>query len=419
MLHCGDDVGALVLDVGSSLTKCGYAGEDTPKVLFNTAVGVIESEGKSSEDGDVEMNSSGKTYFCGQNLNFRRDEMDVVSPVKNGLVEDWDAVERVWDHAIRGVMQLNPKEHPILMIENTFTDDERREKMLERAFETLEAPAVFVAKDAVLTSFAVGRSTSLVVDCGAGMTRCVPVHEGYALTRAARRTRVAGNYMDEVLLKQLTNRKIDVRPNYTVKKCDGAVKAEFLKFPKTSESYFNHFQMNVVRDIKHSVCAVSPVKFESASGGEFETKQYELPDGTMLDLGAEQFLMTEPLFSPGQVSSDLDTTYTFEGLPKMVIDSVSGSDLDIRRELYAAVVVTGGGSRISGLSERLHQEIMGVLPPALNKLKVIQPSTAVECKSGAWIGGSILGCLGSFQQMWISKEQYSEHGAKIVHDKCP
>lgn len=75
-------------------------------------------------------------------------------------------------------LKLNMEEHPLLFCEPTRLTDELREKLVENIFETYTTPATFLAKDSVLSSFASGRQTSLVADCGyAGSTSIEPCIE--------------------------------------------------------------------------------------------------------------------------------------------------------------------------------------------------------------------------------------------------
>ena len=67
-----------------------------------------------------------------------------------------------------------------------------------------------------------------------------------------------------------------------------------------------------------------------------------------------------------------------------------------------------------GLSDRMQKEITA-LAPSSTKVKIIAPP---ERKYSVWIGGSILASLSTFQQMWISKQEYDESGPSIVHRKC-
>ena len=104
-------------------------------------------------------------------------------------------------------------------------------------------------------------------------------------------------------------------------------------------------------------------------------------------------------------------------LPKLVCDAVLGCETDVRRDLFGNVVLSGGGSCFEGMPVRMERELTYVAPPVF-KVKVLsaQPS---ERKLSAWLGGSILGSLGTFHELWISKAEYEEHGAPIVERKCP
>ena len=89
-------------------------------------------------------------------------------------------------------------------------------------------------------------------------------------------------------------------------------------------------------------------------------------------------------------------------------------DVDIRKELYGNIVLSGGTTMYPGLAERIHNEIKALAPPTI-KLGVVAPP---ERKYSVWIGGSILASLSTFQQMWVTKAEYQECGPSIVHRKC-
>ena len=67
-----------------------------------------------------------------------------------------------------------------------------------------------------------------------------------------------------------------------------------------------------------------------------------------------------------------------------------------------------------GIEDRMQKELTALAPPTMY-IRIIAPP---ERKYSVWIGGSILGSLSTFQQMWISKQEYDESGPSIVHRKC-
>ena len=81
---------------------------------------------------------------------------------------------------------------------------------------------------------------------------------------------------------------------------------------------------------------------------------------------------------------------------------------------YNNIVMSGGTTMFPGLPERLSKEVTALAPTSM-KIKVIAPP---ERKFSVWIGGSILSSLSTFQAMWITRAEYDESGATIVHRKC-
>ena len=146
-------------------------------------------------------------------------------------------------------------------------------------------------------------------------------------------------------------------------------------------------------------------KAETSSDVE---KNYELPDGQVIAIGAERFRCAEVLFQPNLVGKES------EGIHKLAYNSIMKCDVDIRRDLYMNTVLSGGSTMFPHIDERLTYE-MKQLAPASIKVKIIAPA---ERKYSVWIGGSILSSLSTFQEMWISRGEYDEAGPAIVHRKC-
>jgi actin-related protein len=137
-------------------------------------------------------------------------------------------------------------------------------------------------------------------------------------------------------------------------------------------------------------------------------KSYELPDGQVITIGNERFRAPEALFQPSVLG--LETG----GMHVSTFNSIMKCDLDIRKDLYGNIVLAGGNTMYPGISDRMQKE-MTALAPSSMKVKIIAPP---ERKYSVWIGGSILTSLSTFQQMWISKQEYDESGPSIVHRKC-
>merc|ERR1711988_990122 len=129
-------------------------------------------------------------------------------------------------------------------------------------------------------------------------------------------------------------------------------------------------------------------------------KSYELPDGQVITIGSERFRCPEPLFNPGLIGKESP------GIHKLTYNSIQKCDVDIRRDLYTNTVLSGGSTMFPLIEKRLAAE-MGKLAPSAVKVKIVAPP---ERKYSVWIGGSILSSLSTFQEMWITKNQYDEAG---------
>ena len=139
-----------------------------------------------------------------------------------------------------------------------------------------------------------------------------------------------------------------------------------------------------------------------------ETKCYELPDGIKIQIGDERFIASESLFEPKLMDTKND------GIHKLLYSSIVKCDVDIRKDLYDNIVLSGGSTMYQGMNERLKTEISMLAPDSM-PIKVIAPP---ERENSVWIGGAIITALSTFEEMWITKEEYDEAGPSIVHRKC-
>jgi len=134
-------------------------------------------------------------------------------------------------------------------------------------------------------------------------------------------------------------------------------------------------------------------------------KKYELPDGQVITIGNERFRCPEVLFQPDLIGKESD------GVHKLVYDSIMKCDIDLRKDLYGHILLSGGTTMFEGIAERLHKELKALAPASI-KIKIVAPS---DRKDSVWVGGAILASLSTFQQMWHSKQEYDEYGPEPPH----
>lgn len=278
-----------------------------------------------------------------------------------------------------------------------------------------------MVKNAVLSAFANGRSTGIVVDSGASQTSAVPVHDGFVLQNAIVRSPLAGDFITMQCRNYLEEHNIEIIPPYMIASKEAVNESASPKWtkktnlPEVSKSWHNHMVKEVVQDFQASVLQVHDAPYDKEAVENIPTAHYEFPNGYNQDFGVERFQIPEALFDPSNIKGVPGSVI---GLAQIVTTSVGMCDVDIKPSLYGSVIVTGGNTLIPGFTDRLNRDLSSKTPPSM-RLKIVSSTGSVERRYSAWIGGSILASLGTFQQMWISKQEYDEGGKSQVDRKCP
>ena len=361
----------IVIDNGSGIIKAGFAGEDQPKFRFCNYIGLPKHVRVMAGGLEGEI-------FIGPKAEEHRGLLSIKYPMEHGIVKDWRAMEQVWQYLYsKEQLQTTPEDHPVLLTEAPLNPISNRMQAVEFFFETLNVPALYISMQAVLSLYATGRTTGVVLDSGDGVTHCVPVYEGFALTNSISRSDIAGRDITAFL--------------QTLLRKEGHI------FKTTSE-------FEVVKTIKENACFISPnVQKEEQlfanKGGE-----YVLPDGTSITIGRARFRAPELLFHPHLIGEET------VGIHSVLNNTIRKSDLDIRKFLYVNIVLSGGSTLFKGFGDRLLAEMKEVSPKDI-KIRISAPA---ERLYSTWMGGSILASLEAFKRIWITKKEYTEEGYKVV-----
>ncbi|XP_072264247.1 actin-like protein 6A isoform X2 [Pyxicephalus adspersus] len=407
-----DEIGSLVFDIGSFSIRAGYAGEDLPKVNCPTTIGAVLGE----EDGST------PTY----NINSKPDElplenMEAVSPIKDGLIEDWDGFRAILDYTYKA-LNVKPDLHPVLMSEAVWNTIEKREKLTELMFEHYHVPAFYLCKSAALSLFTSGRNTGLILDSGSKFTTAIPVHDGNIIHKGIVKSPIAGDFITAQCRELFQEMNFDLIPPYLIDSKEAVQEGEPANWtkkenqPQVTNSWHNHMCNHIVHDFKSRVLQVSNTMYHENVAGKIPPVHYEFPNGYNCKFGVERLRIPEVLFNPSLAKDSSDSML---GINDVVSRSIELCDANIQPKMFASVVVAGGNTLLQGFTERLTKQLYQKTPKNI-RLKVFSHSLAPERRGlSSWIGGSTIASLGTFKQIWISKQDYQEGGKQCVERKCP
>jgi actin len=373
-----EDQQVCVIDNGSGVVKAGFSGEDAPRAIFPSIVG-------RPKNISVLVGLESKDEYLGDEAQQKRGVLKISYPIEHGIVKDWDDMEKIWNHTFYVELRVSPDEHPVLLTEAPLNPKVNREKMTTAMFETFNVPCMYVAIQAVLSLYSAGRTTGIVCDSGDGVTHTVPIYEGFSILHAVNKVPIAGRDLTQFMSKLLTERGI-----------------------KLSSSA----ELEIVRDIKEKLAFVA-LDYDAALKESYNSttyeKNYEMPDGKVITIGNERFRCPEFLFKPLEMAGK-----ELPSIQELTYGSIQECDIDVRRDLYANIILSGGTTMYEGLGERLLKEIENRAPKAIQVKVIASP----DRRFAVWRGGSTLTSLSTFASMWITKEDYDEHGPTIVHRKC-
>ncbi|XP_069326393.1 uncharacterized protein [Eulemur rufifrons] len=362
----------LICDYGSGFSKVGFAGMDAPLGVFPTVLGKLRHD-------KVLVGMEEEDRFIGDEVQKKREKLNLQYPISRGTVTNWDDMEKIWHHSFYQVLHIAPEQHPVLVTDPPLNATANKEKVMQILFETFNIPALYIANQAVLSMYASGQTSGTTIESGEGMTYFVPIIDGCPLHQSTFQVDVAGQDLTLYLCQLLADNE-----HFLV----GTAGREY------------------IRDVKEKCCYVAlDFDMEKAKTNLPSCQQkYQLPDGQEITLGQERFVCPEVLFQ-----TDLVGKNTL-GIHMMAFQSVTSCSPTLWNVLFSHMILSGGTGTCPGLCSRMKRELSGLVSPELT----VKVSTCQYSAYGAWVGGSILCSLSTFKDMWVTRNEYENMGSSMV-----
>ena len=199
-------------------------------------------------------------------------------------------------------------------------------------------------------------------------THFIPIFDGYSLPHSIIRLDLAGRNLIEFMMKLLT---------------------------ETGQRFSTTAEKEIVKEIKEKACYVALDFKEELK--YVEPFDYDLPDGTHVVVKHQRIRYPEALFKPSTVCKE------GSGIGQTCYDSIQKCEINVNKDLFNCVALSGGASMYNGLPERLNKEIKALAPHSMKEeVKVI---ASRERKLAVWMGGSSLSSISTFESMRITKTE--------------
>ncbi|KAG5339287.1 Arp2/3 complex subunit, actin nucleation center [Termitomyces sp. Mn162] len=352
----------IICDNGTGYSKVGFAGNSDPSFVFPTAIATRDAPGQTARGPTIpskpghlasKRGTEDLDFFIGDEAlaNAKTPGYGVYYPIRHGMIDNWDYMERYWEQTIFKYLRAEPEDHYFLLTEPPLNPPENREQTAEIFFESFNIKGLYIAVQAVLALAASWTSnratdrtlTGTVIDSGDGVTHVIPCAEGYVIGSAIKHIPIAGRDISQFVLNLMRERgeMLNVPPEDHLRVA-GRVKENYSyvcqdivrEFRKYDEDPLKHFERY---EGEHSVTG------RASTSAIFKYT---------IDVGYERFLAPEIFFNPEIYSSDFLTP-----LPEIVDDVIQSSPIDVRRGLYKNIVLSGGSTMFQHFGNRLKRDL--------------------------------------------------------------
>lgn len=385
----------------------GFAGNSEPQLVIPTTIATKGIDSSKSLGMNKSSNLASKRgiedldFYIGDEAFQYSKTYNLSSPIKEGMVDDWDKMERFWEQSIFKYLRCEPEDHYFLLTEPPLNAPENREYTAEIFFESFNVSGIYIAVQAVLglaASWASKKTkqrnlTGTVIDSGAGVTHVIPVVDGYVIGSSIKHIPIAGKHITSFVQSLLRDHGEKIGPE------------DSMMIAKTIKEKYSYCCQDIVKEYEKYDKDPSKYFISHTATHSLSKQDYKV------DVGYERFLAPEIFFNPELVSSEFIIP-----LPNVVDQVIQTCPIDARRGLYRNIVLSGGSTMFKDFGRRIERDLRKMVDSRLNaKHKEIEINVVSHKKQryAVWFGGSLIASTDTFISYCHSKKDYEEYGPSI------
>lgn len=380
---------SLVLDPGTCNWKMGVSSESLPTINIPAVLG-LPSKTKSllkkkaaDDDDDASGGGSRKSnqVLYGEDALHNAAKCNLSFPMSRGVVEHWDHAEQLFHHCLQELEVEDLEDSSILIAVPPYNNRECTEKFAAMCMESFNMSKIAVFQSGVCSLYASGRTTGVVLESGEGVTSIMPVYDSFPLERSVGRMNWGGADVTEHMRRLLYERGFSF------------------------SSAVDEWQVRLIKE-KLGYVAEDYAKELERDADEL-TEEFDLPDGQAVEVAKERFRAPEIMFQPSIVHEEHPSISDF------VAGTIKTCDINIRKDLSANIVLSGGNTCFEGFAKRLHNEVVRHFPGMFGSVNV---AASASRSNLVWAGGAVISSLDTFDPYWVTREVYEDNGPSVVHN---
>ncbi|GMM38658.1 Arp7 protein [Saccharomycopsis crataegensis] len=398
---------SVVIENGSTNTRAGFSNDEIPPLVFSSNYGENSQSHEIFVGDDIYLKNRPSKY----------QDLEVFSMLNDGMVYNWDNLEKNWEYIFKSLKVYGHGDsedvYPLVTTEVSWNSKKNKKKLGELAFEKFEVPSFSLLKNPLCITYGLGRSNGLIIDIGGSVMSVTGVVDGNILTKSAVHSKYAGDYLNFQIFNYL---KRSFYPQ------SDPVSKKLLKFPNVTTSFKNFdLNANLLNDFKYSILKTAQFQITPQNLGNFgvETKNYQLPDGRIININSEQLLLTETLFKPLLFDTKVannEPTAPVPGIIDLVLNSLNKfrDTPEVISQLLSNIIISGGGASIPDIEKRIYFELNSLLPNF--QINCFCNPSLLDRQNAVWIGAGILSSMNNFDG-FMSRKEYLELGEDRFFEK--